>query len=573
MKIAPHAYLGRSRWLRPFIAAGARWVKITDAPDVAYAMAAEFPTLNVIYRRVDTRQLGDWMGGWPDAVNAGETMAQLFGDVQPLPNLWIEGINEPVLNSVAEAEYLGRAEARRAQVLVARGLKSIVGNFATGNPQNLMFVVWLRAFLGNGGTKASPIGIHEYGVIDLDPGADGYNMMGHRRLVAEAGTLAAGMSFVITECGLDEIHVNGVKRGGGWRSQCNEQQYLAWLLRADAEWREDANVLGAVLFSYNDTERWKDYEMENAQAVNDGLLAAAAATARQYTRGIDVSVYQAKITSWAQASTNGIRFAFIRCCDGTQIPDASFAANWANARGHVLRGAYQYFREYASGADQAAFFLGRIDPADYGELPCVVDVEMTPSNWATWAASLKQWIDTVEARTKRRPIIYTRANIWANMAKYFAWAKDYPLWVARYPYAGKPATMDELQTGRFDPPDVAPFGRWKFWQYSDSGNVAGIGYPVDLDMFDGNEAALRAFAGQVVTQPVYTWQDFINAANRARRVLGYSDANWWSWLFVRAGIDASALANRNAAYNGPKIDALNWSAQEIAAYRAAGGVG
>lgn len=573
--IVPHSYLGRSRWIEPYIAAGARWLKITDAPDVAYALAAKHPNVNVVYRRIDTRQLGDWMRDFPDAATAGATMAQLFGDIAPLPNLWVEGVNEPVLNSVAEAEYLGIAEAYRVKALAARGLKSIIGNFATGNPQNLMFVIWLRAFFGHGGTKASPIGLHEYGVIDIDPATDGFNMMGHRRLIREAGGLASACQWIITETGLDEIHVNGVKRGGGWQSAAagnpSQERYRDWLLRANAEWERDG-VLAACPFTFNDTGKWSDYDMENADVVHAGVLAAM--PARTYTRGIDVSSYQTKITSWSDAAASGVKFAFIRNADGTNYPDPEFARNWANARGHVLRGAYQYLREYASGAAQADYFLSRIDPADLGELPCVVDVEMTPTAWYSFAAILKQWVDTVEARTKRKPIIYTRANIWQNLAPYCEkWATGYPLWVARYPFAGKAPDISLLETGQYDPPAVAPFGRWRFWQYSDSGNIPGIGYPVDCDVFDGDLFALAAWGGSTIPEAVYTWQDFINAANRARKVLGYADAVWWSWLFDRAGIANAAIAGRTKAYDGPKIDELNWSAREIAAYRAAGGKG
>jgi len=284
VKLSVHSYLGRSRWLRRYIAAGATWVKVTDAPDVALAIAREFPKVNVIYRRIDTRQLGDWIGAFPDPMKAGEAMAALFGDIAPAPNLWVEGINEPVLNSVAEAEYLGKAEARRAAILAARGLKSIIGNFATGNPQNLMFVVWLRTYLGNGGSKASPIGVHQYGVLDLDPNADGFNLLGHQRLQREAGALASGMVFVATELGLDRIFVNGAWRGGGWRTQGNEQQYLAWLLKVEVAFDADRSIIAGLLFDYYSTDMWKDYDMEDANAVNDGLIAAVVADGQQDAR-------------------------------------------------------------------------------------------------------------------------------------------------------------------------------------------------------------------------------------------------------------------------------------------------
>lgn len=570
--IVPHSYLGRSRWIEPYIAAGARWIKITDAPDVAYALAARHPNVNVVYRRIDTRQLGDWMRDFPDAATAGATMAQLFGDIAPLPNLWVEGVNEPVLNSVAEAEYLGVAEAYRVKALAARGLKSVIGNFATGNPQNLMFVIWLRAFFGHGGTRASPIGLHEYGVIDIDPATDGFNMMGHRRLIREAGGLASACQWIVTETGLDEIHVNGVKRGGGWQSAAagnpSQERYRDWLLKANAEWERDG-VLAACLFTFNDTGKWSDYDMENADVVHAGVLAAM--PARTYTRGIDVSHYQESATSWIDAYASGVRFAFINACDGT-VKDALFDTHWAKSKGVVRRGGYHYLLSYIDGAVQGAFFVSLFKDG-FGELRPCVDVEEASAPAYLHAQRLKQWIDVVEAASKKKPVIYTRPDIWARIAQYCAWAKDYDVWIARYPFTKKDPGIVEVETGKYDPADLAPFGRWSFWQYTDSGVVPGIGAPVDLDVFDGDEAALAAWGGSTIPEAVYTWQDFINASNRARRALGYADAVWWSWLFDRAGIANAAIAGRTKAYDGPKIDELNWSAREIAAYRAAGGKG
>lgn len=76
-----------------------------------------------------------------------------------------------------------------------------------------------------------------------------------------------------------------------------------------------------------------------------------------------------------------------------------------------------------------------------------------------------------------------------------------------------------------------------------------------------------------VPPSVNTWQDFINATKAASVALRYPEAQWWSWLMVRAGIDSAALAKRKQPYDGPAIGDLNWSAKEIAAYRAAGGKG
>ena len=321
--------------------------------------------------------------------------------------------------------------------------------------------------------------------------------------------------------------------------------------------------------------------MNDAQSFNTSLVGAIAASAtpapvgkRTYTRGIDVSSWNT-VTSWASVANAGFKFAFIRNADAL-LGDTKFAANWAGSRGQVLRGAYQYFRCTVSGKAQADFFLARIDRNDLGELPAVCDLEQNPISLGvsaqSYATNLRTWVDTIETAYKRRPIIYTRPDIWNVVKPFCPWADQYPLWIARYPFTAEPK-LDTLQTGLYDPAALAPFGRWKFWQYTSSGTVLGASTPIDLDVFDGDENALRLFAGLTIAEPVYTWQDFINAAWKASIALAYPDSKWWDWLFVRAGIDAVANASRKAAYNGPAIDALNWSAKEIAAYRAAGGKG
>src|SRR5262245_47308332 len=49
------------------------------------------------------------------------------------------------------------------------------------------------------------------------------------------------------------------------------------------------------------------------------------------TSGIDVSYYQGDI-AWQRVSRAGVRFAFIRLSDGTEVLDTKFADNWRGAR-------------------------------------------------------------------------------------------------------------------------------------------------------------------------------------------------------------------------------------------------
>lgn len=192
--------------------------------------------------------------------------------------------------------------------------------------------------------------------------------------------------------------------------------------------------------------------------------------------GIDVSHWQGTI-DWDAVAADGVVFAFIKATEGGDYTDPRFAANWAAARrAGVVRGAYHFFRPQTDGAAQAAHFL-RTVPLAEGDLPPVLDVEVTDGKSAeAVAAGVRTWVQAVEAATGRRPIVYTRASFWtAQMGSFGA----YPLWVAHYRAA--------------EPNVPAGWSRWTFWQHTDAGRVAGIAGDVDLNWFNGGRRELEAF--------------------------------------------------------------------------------
>ncbi len=180
--------------------------------------------------------------------------------------------------------------------------------------------------------------------------------------------------------------------------------------------------------------------------------------------GIDVSHWQVVI-DWQKVKEAGIGFAFIKATEGNRTTDSRFAENWRKAQAAgISRGAYHYFRFGAR--NQAQFFL-KVMGSDRGELPPVVDVEDTGRK--PDLLLLKQFIDTLVA-AGARPMIYTAAWFWNN-ARWggpVPWAEDYDLWVAHYTTAQTPLLPTDWHT-------------WRFWQYSNSGTVAGINAAVDLD--------------------------------------------------------------------------------------------
>jgi lysozyme len=198
------------------------------------------------------------------------------------------------------------------------------------------------------------------------------------------------------------------------------------------------------------------------------------------TPGIDVSYYQGDI-SWSRVRRAGVRFAFIRVADGATLLDTKFEANWSGAqRAGVLRGAYQFFRPNESPIDQAKVVIETLRTHGTGELPPVIDIEVSGGlPLTTVAANARVWIDHVRTELGVEPIVYTNFGVWrAGGAEPLA---TQPLWLAHY--------TNEC------PAVPPPWGRWTMWQYTDNGYVDGIGHRVDLDLFDGTfEDFRRRFA-------------------------------------------------------------------------------
>jgi len=273
-----------SEWSNRAIAAGVRWLKVVDDPVRAFGVAQAAPACGVIYRKVappDIEALSDLRRHpeFGDALACAEMFVRLC-DVRPAPNLWVEGANEVKLTGLGDALWYGRVEALRSRMLEARGLRAVIGNFATGNPDGTLFRAWMQAYRDNLGDPKAIIGLHEYGTITLPASRDFHNLLRHRLL----RTYAPGYRWAITECGLDQVQVGGQWVGGGWRapgSGISEEAYWQFMRDFNAELERDADVVCACVFSYGDTPRWKDYEMDNAQAFNGNLIASIVADGQQ----------------------------------------------------------------------------------------------------------------------------------------------------------------------------------------------------------------------------------------------------------------------------------------------------
>lgn len=194
--------------------------------------------------------------------------------------------------------------------------------------------------------------------------------------------------------------------------------------------------------------------------------------------GIDVSRYQQRINweavSGMQVEDIKLSFAVIKATEGATRVDPSFKRNWQKSReAGLVRGAYHFFIATRDGEKQARNFLKQVQ-LESGDLPPVLDIETTNGVVAPQLRKeVKAFLETLEAETGVKPIIYTNVDFYKRYLKdHF---DDYPLWVAHYLEAHQPRITRN----------------WVLWQHSEKGRVAGIRSKVDFNVFNGDSVAFR----------------------------------------------------------------------------------
>lgn len=198
-------------------------------------------------------------------------------------------------------------------------------------------------------------------------------------------------------------------------------------------------------------------------------------------KGVDVSVYQGTVR-WSAVRGSGREFALARVSDGLKHVDSSFERNWAGIRAAgMVRGAYQFFRPGQDAAAQADLMIKKVGRLGPGDLPAVIDVEVTDGRSAQAVLQgVSTWVRRVAAGTGRTPLLYTSPGFWAGLKGASAF-RGADLWVAHW-YTSCPT----MPVG---------FTNFTLWQLSARAQVSGIRGNVDGDRFNGSLAALYGYAG------------------------------------------------------------------------------
>lgn len=218
-------------------------------------------------------------------------------------------------------------------------------------------------------------------------------------------------------------------------------------------------------------------------------------------KGIDASSVQGLLQVDALDAA-GVRFLIHKCKQGNDGKDPYFERNVAAARAkgwHV--GAYHFLYpipklDPAAQADGffAASTLGQAD----GELPPALDLEWPDpdAGWAKWGctpAQICDWsrrcVERVAELYGRKPLIYIYPYFAQRLASGgdMSWLAEYPLWIASY--EPKPRIPK-------------PWNSWSVWQYDGNGGARmPNGVDADFNWFNGDEAALEAFARRPAPSP------------------------------------------------------------------------
>lgn len=211
-----------------------------------------------------------------------------------------EAYNEPVASNADEMKRLSDFEAERTRLLGERGIRSVIGNFGTGQPPLELWEHFLPA-VREAKAHDGWLGLHEYSAPTIyhlttrdeqgrypgvSPEDSGWLTLRYRKVYHDI-LRPAGLELplVFTELGVDGLVTPrpGPPDARGWQhfqTWWAENGYGMWgpgayieqLAWYDAAMRQDSYVLGGCIFAMAPTASWESYD----------ILGPAAGVLQQY---------------------------------------------------------------------------------------------------------------------------------------------------------------------------------------------------------------------------------------------------------------------------------------------------
>ncbi len=208
---------------------------------------------------------------------------------------WI-GYNEPVINNADDMKRLAEFEAERVRLLGDRGIRSVIGNFATGNPGELSYWAHFLPAVQAAKEYNGWLGLHEYSAPTIyyltEPEKDGrypgvsasdtgWLTLRYRKVYNQYLKPAnLAIPLIFTECGIDglvQAGRPGPKDARGWRdfqSYWAENGFGLWgpgayieqLVWFDEAMRQDSYVVGGCIYGLGTSAEWLAYELQGPAA-------------------------------------------------------------------------------------------------------------------------------------------------------------------------------------------------------------------------------------------------------------------------------------------------------------------
>lgn len=247
-------------------------------------------------------------------------------------------------------------------------------------------------------------------------------------------------------------------------------------------------------------------------------------------QGIDVSSHQQSV-NWQTEWNYGARFAYVKSTEALSYMNPYWESQYTGSyRQGLIRGSYHFaIPNVSSGKTQANYFVnnGGGWSADGKTLPPLLDIEYNPypelgntcynmsaSKMVAW---IKEFSDTIKARTGRLPAIYSTADWWNHCTGNSTAFKNHPLHIAHYAQVASPSLP-------------AGWTTYRIWQYSSTGPFVG-----DSNVWNGTMTSLRNFAYNVSStssQTTSVKQDYtvpgdLNGDGRGDLVSRRTDGSLW----------------------------------------------
>ncbi len=207
-----------------------------------------------------------------------------------------EAYNEPVPANEEQMGRLADFEAARTELLAGHGIRSVVGNFATGHP-DLAWWPLFRPALEAVAQYNGYLGLHEYSAPSIffnstkddwysgvGPADEGWYTLRYRKVYRQQlGPMGLKVPLLITECGVDgTVGGRPGPEGKGWRDFTGYWEEQGWgpdgamtyvnqLIWYDTALQQDDYVKGAAIFAISPTEGWDSFDIRGEVARLLGL--------------------------------------------------------------------------------------------------------------------------------------------------------------------------------------------------------------------------------------------------------------------------------------------------------------